>query len=131
VLGAAACRSTLSLGDSSMAIAPVVDPKVSLQIANIALYGWPILVTGSLLLIRRRQIDQRLAFAILGYLVCVGIQALIRLISFTIFWVRIPAATPGDIIMSKIVNTSLSVSIFSAMASVLPVLWLDKLLRAR
>jgi hypothetical protein len=112
-------------------LAPIVDPGTASAISAWALYGWPIAVTGLVLLKRWRHLESRFAFALLGYLTCTGVGAFTRQFGFTVFWLRVADQTPGDIILVKLVNASLSIAIFGAIVSVAPVLWLSRLLKLR
>ena len=112
-------------------LVPIVDPRTASAISEWALYGWPIAVTGLVLFIRWRHIESRIAFALLGYLTCTGVGAFTRLFGFNVFWLRVAEHTPGDIILVKLVNASLSIAFLGAIVSVAPVLWLSRLLRLR
>jgi hypothetical protein len=106
----------------------VVDPGVGSGISAIALYAWPVAVTGLVLLLRWNRLSSRRAMAVLGYLTSVGVGALFRQFGFTVFWIHIAPQTAGDQVLSDLVNVSLSIAVFGTIISVAPVLWLSRIL---
>ena len=112
-------------------VAPIVDPKTAMQVAAIALWLWPVLVTGTTAIVRWRALRFRIAFLVLGYLTCVGVSALIARLGGYFFWVYGVNSTPQDKIVVALVNESIGATVFGAVFSILPVIWLASLLDKR
>jgi hypothetical protein len=111
--------------------APVVDPKTALQIAVIALWLWPVLVTGTTAIVRWQAIRFRIAFLVLGYLTCVGVSALTARLGGYVYWVYGVNVVPQDKIVVALVNESIGATIIGALCSFVPVIWLANLLDKR
>ena len=106
---------------------PAVDPMLLLRITTAALYLWPVALVGIIALLRWRSLRKRLSFLVLGYLICVGIQCIVRIIGYTYSWIHYIGAVPQQQILVALVNTSLSVTVIGTIVSVAPVVWLAKL----
>jgi ABC-type sugar transport system permease subunit len=104
--------------------APLVDPMHLATITVAVLYLWPALLVGIVALLRWRSLKQRLPFFVLGYLTCAGVEVIARRIGWTFSWSHYIGAVPQDQLVVAVVDTSLSVTAFSVVLSVAPVLWL-------
>jgi hypothetical protein len=107
---------------------PLVDPGTAADISTAALFLWPVVVTGIVAAIRWWDLKSRLAFIALGYLVWVGVGAFVRTFGYAFFWIHSAADTPGGDLLATLMNASISITVFGAILSVGPVLWLAKLL---
>jgi hypothetical protein len=75
-------------------------------------------------LLRWRSLKMRIPFLVLGYLVCAGVQSIVRVIGYTFSWIHYIGAVPQEQIVVAIVNASLSVTAIATVVSVAPVIWL-------
>src|SRR5580692_9752137 len=109
-------------------VAPVVDPKTAMQIAAIALWLWPVLVTGTTAIVRWRALRFRIAFLVLGYLICAGVSALFARLGGVFFWAYGVNSAPQDRILVALVNESIGATVIGTLFSIVPVIWLASLL---
>jgi hypothetical protein len=107
---------------------PMLDPHTSVLIAAIALWGWPLLFTGIIAIVRWTKLRSPIGFLVLGYLSCVGISVLAPRVGGYLLFVHILPATPRDQILVTTVNESIRATVAGIALSVLPVIWLAKLL---
>jgi hypothetical protein len=119
------------MADQIHYIAPVVDPKVAVQIAAIALWGWPVLVTGTTAIVRWQALRFRVAFLVLGYLTCVGVSVLIPRLAGYLFWAYWVNSAPQDKLVVGLVNESIGATVFGTLFGLVPVIWLANLLDKR
>jgi hypothetical protein len=112
-------------------VAPVVDPKTALQIAAIALWLWPVLVTGATAIVRWQALRFRPAFLVLGYLTCVGVSASTARLGGYLYWAYGVNAVPQDQIVVALVNGSIGATVIGTVFSIVPVVWLAHLLDKR
>jgi hypothetical protein len=110
---------------------PIVDPHAAMRVAVVALWGWPVLVTGTVAAVRWSRLRSRVGFLALGYLTCVGISALAPRIGGWFLWVYMVPAVPQDQLVAVAVNESIGATIAGIILSVIPALWLAKLLELR
>ena len=107
---------------------PIIDPHSAMRLANVATYVWPLVVTIAVALIRWRQLRHRTGFIVLGYLVCIGVAALFSRFGWIVYWLKIAPTVVEDEVVSTLVNASITVSVFGTLLSILPVLWLSRML---
>src|SRR5271170_8078204 len=107
---------------------PLVDPHTASYISTFAIWLWPVLVTGVVAAAQWRRLGPRLGFLVLGYLTCLGVGALFAKFGFMVYFIHFAPKTPEDRLVATLVNTSLTITLFGAVLSVAPVLWLAKLL---
>ena len=112
-------------------VAPIVDPKTAMQIAAVALWLWPVLVTATIAIVRWRALRFRIAFLVLGYLTCVGVSALVPSVGGYFFWVYGVHASPQDKIVVALVNESSGATLIGSLFSIVPVAWLANLFDKR
>ena len=110
---------------------PLIDPRTASHISAVALFAWPIVVTCIIAAWRWRRLNARFGFIVLGYLICLGVGALVRTFGYTFFWYHTVDETPENHLVETLVNASLSITVVGAIVSVGPVLWLAKLLGRR
>src|SRR5229473_3124290 len=67
---------------------PLIDPRTFGYISTAALFLWPVVVTGTVAVLRWRLLHSRVAFLVLGYLICVGVGAFVRAYGYTFFWIH-------------------------------------------
>jgi hypothetical protein len=108
--------------------APVLEPHTSMLIAAAALWGWPVLIIGISAALRWTKLRSPIGFLVLGYLSCVGISALAPRIGGYLLFVHILPATPKDQIVVAAINESIRATIVGIALSIIPVIWLAKLL---
>ena len=91
---------------------------------------WPVLLVGLLLLLRHRQLRYRLAFFVLGCLVCFGVASLVAQVAAT--WrVTSAAASPLEQLVDVLTQGLVVVIVASVLVSFPLLLWLVRLLSAR
>jgi len=112
-------------------LAPMIDPHGAVLAASIALWIWPAFVVAAIALFRWRSLRYRGAFVVLGYLVCVGVGALIGKLGGTMFWVAAVPSNVGDRIVVALVNASITQTVVGLIVSPIPVIWLSVLLRRK
>jgi thiol:disulfide interchange protein len=112
-------------------IVPIVDPKTAMRVAALALWLWPVLVTATIALVRWRTLRSRTAFLVMGYLVCVGVSALIARLGGYYFWAYGVNSAPQDKLVVALVNESIGATAIGILFSVVPVIWLASLLDKR
>jgi len=110
---------------------PLLDPQAALRLSTMALFLWPLLLTITIATIRWRSLNHRLGFLILGYLVCTGVGALVSRFGFIVYWLDFAPTTGGGDVLSTLVNAGISVAVLGTVLSILPVLWLSRLLGSR
>jgi hypothetical protein len=71
-----------------------------------------------------------MAFLVLGYLMCVGVGALVRDVGAYIFWTFITDSTPQERLVVALINQSLSMTLAGIVFSVLPIIWLARTFRS-
>lgn len=103
---------------------PVIDLRLLLPITTAVLYLLPVVLVGIIALLRWRSLKKRIPFFVLGYLICVGVQSIVRVIGYTYSWIHYIGAVPQEQILVALVNTSLSITVIGAIVSVAPVVWL-------
>jgi hypothetical protein len=107
---------------------PALEPHTAMLLAVVALWGWPLLITGIVAVFRWAKLRSPIGFLILGYLSCVGISALAPRIGGYLLFVHIMPTTPRDQIVVTAVNESIRATVAGIALSVIPVIWLAKLL---
>jgi hypothetical protein len=103
---------------------PVMDPRLLLPITTAALYLWPVTLVAIVAALRWRSLERRIPFLVLGYLVCAGVQSIVRVLGDTFSWVHYIGAVPQEQIVVALVNASLSVTAIATVVSIAPVVWL-------
>jgi len=103
-----------------------VDLKTLSRLSTATLYLWPFVLVAVIALLRRHRLKRHLAFWVLGYLVCAGVQSLVRSVGYTVSWTHYIGVVPQDQILVALVNASLSVISLAAIVSIAPVLWLSR-----
>ena len=89
-------------------VLPLVDAKTALQIAAMAVWLWPMILTGAVAIIRWKALRFRAAFLALGYLTCVGVSALIPRLGGYFFWIYVTGSTPLDSLFAATINEGLT-----------------------
>jgi hypothetical protein len=107
---------------------PLVDLQTASRVSTAALYLWPVAVTLVAAALRWKRLSSRVAFLVLGYLTCLGVEALVRQFGFVIYWTHYSTKVPEDRVIASLVNASLSIALLGTVLSVAPVWWLTKLL---
>jgi hypothetical protein len=102
-----------------------VDLKTLLRISTATFYLWPLVLVAVVAILRRHRLQSRIAFWVLGYLVCAGVQSLVRGIGYTFSWIHV-AAVPQEQILVALVNASLSITVVAVLVSIAPVVWLSR-----
>jgi len=97
-------------------------------IAAVALWGWPVLITGITAMLRWTKLRSHIGFFVLGYLCCVGISALAPRVGGYLLFVHILPATSQDQIVVAAINESIRATVAGIALSIIPVIWLAKLL---
>jgi hypothetical protein len=107
---------------------PLVDLQTASRLSVVALYVWPVAVTVVAAALRWSRLSSGVAFLVLGYLTCLGVEALVRQFWFIIYWTHYSAKPPEDHVVASLVNVSLSVALLGTLLSIAPVWWLTKLM---
>jgi hypothetical protein len=107
---------------------PPVDLRTAARVSAVLLYLWPVAVTTIVAALRWRHIAYRVGFLVLGYLICLGVGALVRQFGFVIYWTRIIAVVPRDSMVASLVDASLSITLLGTILGVAPVWWLARIL---
>jgi len=107
---------------------PFVDLQPASRLSVAALYLWPVAFTIVVAALRWKRLSSGVAFLVLGYLTCLGVEALVRQFGFVIYWTQYTANIPEDHVVASLVNVSLSIALLGTVLSVAPVWWLTKLL---
>jgi hypothetical protein len=107
---------------------PLVDLQTASRVSTVVLYLWPVAVTVVAAALRWKRLSSGVAFLVLGYLTCLGVEALVRKFGFVIYWTHYSAEVPEDQAVAYLVNAVLSIALLGTVLSVAPVWWLTKLL---
>jgi hypothetical protein len=107
---------------------PFVDLQTASSLSLAALYLWPAALTVVVAALRWKRLSFGIAFLILGYLTCLGVEALVRRFGFVVYWTDYIGKTPENHVVASLVNVSLSVALLGTVLSIAPVWWLTKLL---
>jgi len=92
---------------------PMVNPHAAMQLAVVALWGWPVLITGTVAALWWSRLRSRVGFLALGYLTCVGISALATRVAGYFIWVYVVPAIPQDQLVAVTVNESIGATLVS------------------
>jgi hypothetical protein len=117
------------MADPISYVEPLVAPNVATLLATLTLWFWPVLVTGVGAIIYWKTLRHRVAFLVLGYLMCIGVGALARSTGAYIFWTFITDSTPNERLVVTYINQSLSATLAGVVFSILPIIWLARILR--
>ena len=106
------------------------DFRTLLNVLTWVLRLWPIVVVGAVMALRHRKLQHRLAWLLLGCLVCFGVTFLVGQAAAN--WrMAVMGDTPAEQIMSAVTRGLVIVIAASVLISLPPLFWLYQLLSVR
>ena len=103
---------------------PVLDLRTAVRVSSSVLFLWPLVLVAIVSTVRWKRLKNRFSFIVLGYFVCLGVQAIARTFGYTFSWVKYVGAAPPDRILIALTDASLSVAVVAVILSIAPVIWL-------
>jgi len=106
---------------------PILDLKTVASVSSWILFLWPAVPVAAVAALRWKFLASRISFLVLGYFVCLGVQAIARTIGYTFVWFRFVGASAPDRVLISVIDASLSVVAVAAVLSIGPVIWLARI----